>query len=357
MARSRLTSSGRRSPPAARGRIAIGGASFLLAVISAACLAPSHDGDKNGLDAAERTTPAPDTTAPTQTTTETPTTTHAPDTTAPTQTTTETPTTLAPDTTAPTQTTTETPTTTPAPDTTALTQTTTETPTTAALLDACAQSLGERVAPTIPLGEADIDGDGYDEELFTDDERREVWVRAAPDRFAAPTTLEYAQGLLDAVDLDGDGDEELFLDVGGNTAQWGVLLDWDADACALRAVEDPRPDHTGDWRFLHQAWGFSCVPIGCWMNIVCTMNDGIVEIVTSEAEPTEDSYARYLADPDQPPEDVEVWWYSATFRLDGELKILASEHGTGPFTDGFPIPRVRGVACSNWLRGREGAVP
>ena len=44
---------------------------------------------------------------------------------------------------------------------------------------------------------------------------------------------------------DGDGDEELFLDVGGNTGHSGVLLDWDADACALRAVEDPHPDHTG----------------------------------------------------------------------------------------------------------------
>ena len=306
-----------------RHRIVIGGASLVLAAMAGACVATSNDGDGGDLDTAESTT----TLAPT-TTTQAPTTTLAPTTT------------------------------THAPTTTLAPTATTQAPTTSTLSDECAEPLGKRVAPTIPLGEADIDGDGDGEELFTDDERREVWVRTAPDRFSAPTTLDvsWATELLDAVDLDGDGGEELFVNVGGNTAELGVLLDWDDDACALRAVEDPDPDDAGAWLYLHYASGFSCFPTGCWVSIVCAANDGIVEIVASEAGPTNDSRARFFANPDllPTPEDLEVWWYSERFRFDGELESLGYEHGTGPLADGLPVPGVRGVACSNWLRGGEG---
>ena len=51
-----------------------------------------------------------------------------------------------------------------------------------------------------------------------------------------------AVGVVDRSDLDADGAQEVFLDVGGNTAGWGILLDWNPDECALRAVTDPTAD-------------------------------------------------------------------------------------------------------------------
>ena len=154
-------------------RIAVGGASLVVAFVAAACLATSNGGDKAGLDTAEpTTTPSPSTTeTPTPSTTEVPT-----------------------------------PSTTEVP-----TPSTTEVPMITVLSNACGEPLGEGIAPTFPLGEADIDGDN--EGLFADDTDEWVWVRTAPDRFSAPAAVNAPRDLLDAADLDGDGDEELFVGV------------------------------------------------------------------------------------------------------------------------------------------------
>ena len=182
-----------------------------------------------------------------------------------------------------------------------------------------------------------------------------MWVRTAPDRFSAPSAVDaWSLGLLDAADLDGDGDEELFVSTGGNTAQLGALLDW--DGCALRAVRDP--DHAySDWQYLHDGWGFSCMPTGCYPSITCVTNDGTVEIIESDAHPSQDLVERVAADRDVPREDFRFGWSWRRLRLvDGELKILGSGQGVDHVTDGLPVPLIRGVACSSWPRGSEGCV-
>ena len=141
----------------------------------------------------------------------------------------------------------------------------------------------------------------------------------------------------------------------GATARTGVLLDWDGDDCALRAVKDPDPDNARNWRYLHYATGNGCAPGACWPSVVCTANNGIVEIIVSTVAPTRDSTVRYLANPDLPWEDFEFFWSSERFRLrlDGEFESLGYEHGISPQTDELPVPQASGVACSSWLRGGE----
>ena len=303
---------GDRRPPTAssfRDRIAIG-APLVLAVFTAACMANGGHGSEDGLGTVE-----PAATVVSSTTVMAPAISEA-------------------------------------PAAAVVSSTTVMAPAISEAPDACARPL-ETYAPMIPLGEADVDGDGDDEGLLTDGEGREVWVRTAPDRFSAPSAV-HGSGveLLDAADLDSDGDEELFVNTGGNTAQGGVLLDWDGDVCALRAVADP--DHAYlDWQYLYDGWGFSCMPTGCYLSITCVTNDGIVEIIESMATPSSDLMEKAAADWDSlQEEDYRLWWSWRRLRLvDGELEILGSGQGGGHMTDG---PLMRGVACSSWLRGAEG---
>jgi hypothetical protein len=188
-----------------------------------------------------------------------------------------------------------------APTTTTTSTTTTTTATTAATTPppvSAAGVCGNLQEGMTPAGgtTADFDGDGVDDPLWTVPDAEETWpwfqVELSSDgSFSEPlhlrfTTYSSGGGLLDAADIDGDGREEGFVGLGGNTGGGGAIIE--LEGCSLREVQERSSDSDqGLARFEYLIWttGNSCGPTGCAVSVVCRPVDDEVEIVLTTVTP------------------------------------------------------------------------
>ena len=161
-------------------------------------------------------------------------------------------------------------------------------------LSACADLIdgAELVHPSnddAPL--ADLDGDGTDDEFWVTTSSELQVVRSSDGAVSAPLASGVPFGLFDAVlagaDIDGDGLDEIFYSIGGNTAITGIVLE--LDGCDLRSIgtDDEDLGFDGLFAYVYFAGGNGCAPTGCYYSVSCSGGDGeAIEIVLTSIFPT-----------------------------------------------------------------------
>jgi len=137
---------------------------------------------------------------------------------------------------------------------------------------------------------ADFDGDGIDDQIWVATNEAEASmqvVRSSDSAVSQPleTWLGWStmDGVLAGADIDGDGRDEVFYSMGGNTALTGLIVELDGCALTKIAWADPDPmTPVGDlWvaadntiEFIYDAFGNSCAPTGCHHRIACDFGPG-----------------------------------------------------------------------------------
>ena len=189
----------------------------------------------------------------------------------------------------------------------------------------------------------DLDGDDAGDPLFfvPDEERGGSWVQMDRSTDGASTTAIRLDGVfgsetfLEAADLDGDGLNEGFLELAGNTLVTGIILEM--EGCELRAIttDEPAFDY-GDGIFTYpiSAGGNGCSPTGCVTAVYCLVDPGTGDLfvefaqtfpVTSALDPDFDS--AILDDPRARNLPIRVEEQTVTIR-DGVATIVATESAT-----------------------------
>ena len=139
----------------------------------------------------------------------------------------------------------------------------------------------------------DLDGDGAGDPFFfaPDEELGGSWIQADRSTDGASTTPIRLDGIfgretfIDAADLDGDGRNEAFLELAGNTLLTGIIVE--IEGCELRAITtDDAAFDDGDGLFTYPiaSGGNGCAPTGCITSVVCTTGSAggvALEIVTT----------------------------------------------------------------------------
>jgi len=259
---------------------------------------------------------------------------------------------VAPDSTAQT---TVTSTTSAATTTTKVTATATTTATTA---PTCAPELDG--AGAIDTGASfDVDGDGESDVLrsvSTDDAHWVQLTRSSDGAHTTPTDIGriawWPTEVLDVADLDGNGDDELLINVGGNTALNGVIVD--VEGCDTRvATQDGEP-----FWYLHGVGGNSCWPTGCVALITCDPTDRGPRLVVSLSErgpdvdtSTDEGHDYWDSVPtgEVPMRTVSHWYRF----VDGQIEADGSEVNDALSGD---VPRIGGVYCAVTIDGSPLAV-
>jgi hypothetical protein len=201
----------------------------------------------------------------------------------------------------------------------------------------------------------DFDGDG------ADDTARTYRKSVAPGTFTSYygiLQIEFGDGGLShavdievtdmfvAVDLDGNGADELLVALSGNTGRPGGVIA--IDECAPRYLKDNNRDEgtrpvLNRFVYLIGAVGMSCAP-ACYPSVECRALGLGHELVLS--------YARRVQSPasstDVPPltDDLLYDWTIDTWRyVDGIM--VNTNHQEGRTTHGaLPVPKRQGLHCS-----------
>lgn len=233
------------------------------------------------------------------------------------------------------------PTTTSAPPTTLVVEgsTTTEPPDP----PRCAAPLaGRTTLPDPETGrvpvEVDLDGDGVaDPVFFASDDAGDTWIQADRSTDGASTTAIRLDGIfgretfLDAADLDGDGRNEAFLELAGNTFLTGVIVE--IEDCELRAIttDDPSFDF-GDGLFTYPVFsgGNGCAPTGCITSVVCTDRSGPTLEIVSAWPRVSALDEGFDADDPTPWADLPVEVRYDAFVIEDGRAVAAPPQGLGP---------------------------
>ena len=205
---------------------------------------------------------------------------------------------------------------------------------------------GDRVAVAV-----DLDGDGVADPVYflADDELGGSWIQVDRSSDGASTAALRLDGVfgaetfLDAADLDGDGRDEGFLELAGNTFLSGVIVE--IEGCDLRAVttDDPAYDY-GDGVFTYPvfAGGNGCAPTGCITSTVCTTDSaGGVALEIVNAFPTISAL-----DPDFEP-DGSSPITDRTVELSYDAFLVENGYARPAPTQGLHPPTVGTVAADS----------
>ncbi|MEM7142964.1 MAG: hypothetical protein AAF548_18210 [Actinomycetota bacterium] len=171
--------------------------------------------------------------------------------------------------------------------------------------DGVCQAWDRNSVPTTAF-EADIDGDGEVDTLHTYNER--LYADLASGGGTAETPIpQRIFGLLDAADVDGDGLDELFVDIAGNTALWTSIVEYVPEDCSLRLVENASGVPL---ELLYSGTGNGCAP-RCEVEVTCVADElgVIVESYNAVADLTNEERAALLAGedlPETPPMRIET---------------------------------------------------
>lgn len=185
--------------------------------------------------------------------------------------------------------------------------------------------------------EVDLDGDGVGDEFWlTDDPEATPWagtlqvVGSLDGSVSKPVQsgLWDFDGVLAGSDLDGDGREEVFYSLGGNTSLTATILE--LEDCELRTVLVD--DEQLSWDaglsmlvFTHFAGGNSCAPTGCVHTVTCRSIDGVTHIELIEMYPI-DNVLGVDFDESIPDAEREVQFNRTVFTVaDGEAVVLEKE--------------------------------
>ena len=183
----------------------------------------------------------------------------------------------------------------------------------------------------------DLDGDGASDELWMkpadDGEGNLVQaVLSADGSVTDALSLLAAFGDFDAVlgsgDLDGDGRDEAFYALGGNTLLAGVVVE--VDGCALSAVAtDEVAFDYGDGLFTYPyaSGGNGCAPTGCYDSVVCTAGEALPTLTVTNIYPATSALSPDFdeADLDRPIEELDVVFSQVVVEVSDGRAIVVEE--------------------------------
>lgn len=192
----------------------------------------------------------------------------------------------------------------------------------------------------------DFDGDGIADKALA---FRKPFDARVPTRSNAVLQTSFGDGGLSdaldietadmfaAVDLDGDGTDELLISLSGNTAHPGGIVA--VDACAPRFVNDANKQRR--FVYVKGAGGPGCAP-ACYPSVECRSIGRGHELVVYEADQQGSSGV------DVPPlnDDLVYAWSIDRWRyIDGAMVNVDHQEGQTRHAD-LPVPKRQGVHCT-----------